>query len=110
MQELGNAYGAQANFKDADTITLNSNLSGGYDVVAVGKIAGLKVGKKIEATKVENGVLVAEKIAETPAQPLADYTVLKQGAKQSLMYKNMSGVSNALNEILKVEDNRYQFY
>lgn len=110
LQELGNAYGAQANFKDADTITLNSNLSGGYDVVAVGKIAGLKVGKKIEATKVENGVLVAEKIAETPAQPLADYTVLKQGAKQSLMYKNMSGVSNALNEILKVEDNRYQFY
>lgn len=110
LQDLGNAYGAQANFKDADTITLNSNLSNNYDVVAVGKIVGLKVGKKLEATKAENGVLVAEKISEVPAQPLADYTILKQGAKQSLMYKTSNGVNEALKEILKVEDNRYQFY
>ncbi|HTF81084.1 MAG TPA: hypothetical protein VL947_05150, partial [Cytophagales bacterium] len=110
LEELGNSYGAQATYRPADTITISSNLSNNYDATAVGKANGLKPGKKLDSFKGDNGVLVAEKISEVPAQPLADYTALKQGTVQNLLYKNMSGVSSALNELLHVEDNRYQFY
>jgi peptidyl-prolyl cis-trans isomerase D len=110
LEELANSYGAQATYKANDTITLASSLGNNFDQQAMGKVAALKVGKKSDAYKAENGVVIAEKLADIPAQPLADYTALKQGAKQNLMYKNMGGISNALNEVLKVEDNRYIFY
>jgi peptidyl-prolyl cis-trans isomerase D len=111
IDEVASGYGAQAMFKAADTLSLTTTgVAGTYDPTALGFVFGLKAGKKTDAFKTENGVIVAEKLTEVPAQPVADYTVLKQGAKQNLMYKNMGGVSGALNELLKVEDNRFLFY
>lgn len=111
VEELGNAYGVQAQIKLADTLSFsNGGMGLANDPILLGKVFGLKNGKKLEATKGEFGVVVAEKIADMPAQPLADYTMLKQNAKQNQYYKNLGGIGNALNEMLGVKDYRFLFY
>ncbi|MFN8437387.1 MAG: peptidylprolyl isomerase [Cytophagales bacterium] len=112
LEELVNGYGVQAVLRPQDTLSFdNPYLAGsGNEPELVGKLFGTKPGKKIEASKGEGGVLIGEKIADMPAQPVADYSTYRQQAKQNAYYKNMSGIQGALSELLGVEDKRYLFY
>ena len=111
LEAIAQKYGAGALVENANDISLATGFltSAGLDPIALGRGFGLKVGKKSKVFTGENGVFIMEKISDTPAPSIADYSMYKA----NLQAKNMQAsylLNEAIRENAKVVDNRAKFF
>lgn len=111
LEAIAQKYGAGALVENANDISLATGFltSAGLDPIALGRGFGLKVGKKSKVFTGENGVFIMEKITDTPAPAIADYSMYKA----NLQAKNMQAsylLNEAIRENAKVVDNRAKFF
>ncbi|MCU0338249.1 MAG: SurA N-terminal domain-containing protein [Spirosomaceae bacterium] len=111
LEGIAQKYGAGALVETANDISLATGFltSAGLDPTALGKGFGVKVGKKTKPFKGENGVFIMEKISDTPAPAIADYSIYKA----NLQSKNMQAgylLNEAIRENAKIVDNRAKFF
>ncbi|MFN4144586.1 MAG: SurA N-terminal domain-containing protein [Runella sp.] len=111
LEGIAQKYGAGALVETANDITLATGFltSAGLDPTALGKGFGLKMGKKSKIFTGENGVFIMEKTSETPAPPIADYSMYKANL-QSRNFQASFLLSEAIRENAKVVDNRAKFF
>ncbi|MEZ4904672.1 MAG: peptidylprolyl isomerase [Spirosomataceae bacterium] len=83
--------------------------SAGLDPIALGRGFGLKQGKKSKVFTGENGVFIMEKISETPAPAIADYSMYKANL-QSKNFQASYLLNEAIRENAKIVDNRAKFF
>ncbi len=111
LEAIAQKYGAGALVENANEISLATGFltSAGLDPIALGKGFGLKAGKKSKVFTGENGVFIMEKISDTPAPAIADYSMYKA----NLQSKNLQAsylLNEAIRENSKVVDNRAKFF
>jgi peptidyl-prolyl cis-trans isomerase D len=111
LEAIAQKYGAGALVENANDISLATGFltSAGLDPIALGRGFGLKSGKKSKVFTGENGVFIMEKITDTPAPAIADYSMYKA----NLQAKNMQAsylLNEAIRENAKVVDNRAKFF
>jgi peptidyl-prolyl cis-trans isomerase D len=111
LDAIAQKYGAGALVESANDISLATGFltSAGLDPIALGRGFGLKSGKKSKVFTGENGVFIMEKITETPAPAIADYSMYKA----NLQSKNLQAsylLNEAIRENAKVVDNRAKFF
>jgi peptidyl-prolyl cis-trans isomerase D len=111
LEAIAQKYGAGALVENANDISLATGFltSAGLDPIALGRGFGLKAGKKSKVFTGENGVFIMEKITDTPAPAIADYSMYKA----NLQAKNMQAsylLNEAIRENAKVVDNRAKFF
>ncbi len=112
LEDLVAKYGKDAVVNTANDVSLQNPTLGsaGYNPVAVGKLFGLKAGKRTNVFADESGVFVVELTKITPAAAIADYSqqknTLSTNIKQQAGYK----VMEAIKENANITDNRYKFY
>lgn len=111
LEGIAQKYGAGALVETANDLSLATGFltSAGLDPVALGKGFGIKIGKKTKPFKGENGVFIMEKLSDTPAPAIADYSIYKA----NLQSKNMQAgylLNEAIRENAKITDNRAKFF
>jgi peptidyl-prolyl cis-trans isomerase D len=111
LEAIAQKYGAGALVENANDISLATGFltSAGLDPIALGRGFGLKAGKKSKVFTGENGVFIMEKITDTPAPAIGDYSMYKA----NLQAKNMQAsylLNEAIRENAKVVDNRAKFF
>ena len=111
LEAIAQKYGAGALVEAANEISLATGFltSAGLDPIALGKGFGLKAGKKSKVFTGENGVFIMEKVSDTPAPAIADYSMYKA----NLQSKNLQAsylLNEAIRENAKVVDNRAKFF
>jgi peptidyl-prolyl cis-trans isomerase D len=82
----------------------------GPDAIALGRIAGLKNGKRSAVFVGDNGVFIAEKTGSVEAPALADYSVYKNQIQSMNAQRTSFYINEAIKENAKIEDKRYKFY
>jgi peptidyl-prolyl cis-trans isomerase D len=85
LEEVAAKYGPEAQVRTASNVTFGSGTieGAGMEPVAVGKIFGLKPGKRTNAIEGQGGVLMAELQQITPAPAPADLAGLKKQIQMS---------------------------
>ena len=111
LEEIAEAMGTDANVYTSADLKLNSNSlpNVGLAPKAVGKAFGLKAGERSEAFAEDNGVLIMEMTALTPAPEIADYTSYKDQKTQSLNGVVPRNLMEAIRDHASIKDARYQF-
>jgi peptidyl-prolyl cis-trans isomerase D len=111
LDAIAQKYGAGALVESANDISLATGFltSAGLDPIALGRGFGLKAGKKSKVFTGENGVFIMEKITETPAPAIADYSMYKANL-QSKNFQASFLLNEAIRENAKVVDNRAKFF
>jgi peptidyl-prolyl cis-trans isomerase D len=111
LDAIAQKYGAGALVESANDISLATGFltSAGLDPIALGRGFGLKTGKKSKVFTGENGVFIMEKITETPAPAIADYSMYKANL-QSKNFQASFLLNEAIRENAKVVDNRAKFF
>lgn len=112
LEEIAQAYGADANVYSSSDLRLASNTlpSAGFDPKAVGVAFGLEDGKRAEPFAGENGVLIIEAQNKTLAPEVADYTAYKTTVAQQNLQRTGFNIAEALKDAAEIEDQRYKFY
>ncbi len=112
LEEMATAFGRDASVNTSSDLKLNSNSlpSVGVDPKAIGVAFSLESGKRSRPFAGENGVLVIETINKTIAPAIGDYTIFKNQLLQGLNNRSSFGISQAIKEVSKIEDNRYKFF
>jgi peptidyl-prolyl cis-trans isomerase D len=112
LETIAQKYGAGALVEEVPDINLANGFlkSAGVDPVAVGKIFGLKDGKRSKAFAGDAGVLIVETTQVIPAPTIADYTVYKNQLQQSASSRTGFMINEAIRENAKVKDRRAKFY
>jgi peptidyl-prolyl cis-trans isomerase D len=82
----------------------------GPDAVALGRIAGLKNGKRSKVFVGDNGVFIAEKLSGAPAPALADYSNFKNQIQMMNTQRSSFYINEAIKENANIVDMRYKFY
>jgi peptidyl-prolyl cis-trans isomerase D len=82
----------------------------GPDAVALGRIAGLKNGKRSKVFVGDNGVFIAEKLSGAPAPALADYSPYKNQIQMMNTQRSSFYINEAIKENANIVDKRYKFY
>jgi peptidyl-prolyl cis-trans isomerase D len=105
-------YGAGALVDSVQNLTIARGIMnmGGPDAVAIGMVAGLKVGKVSKPFIGDNGVYIIQKTAEDKPSALADYSVNKKQAEALMNSRSSYLINEAIKENAKIKDNRYKFY
>ncbi len=112
LDERAANYGEDASVYNTSDLKITSNaLTGiGFDPKAVGKVFSLKEGEISEPFIGENGVLVFELEALTPAPEIADYSSYRTQLQQQRQQRSGFEISEAIRKFADIEDNRYKFY
>ena len=112
LEAAAKKYGAGALVETAEDVTLATGLlsSAGFDPYALGKGFGVKIGKKTEPFAGENGVFVMEKLSETKAPQIADYTPYKTQTQQNIENRISFLVNEAIRDNAKIVDRRAKFF
>ena len=112
LESIAQKYGAGALVEEVPDLNLANGFlkSAGVDPVAVGKIFGLKNGKRSKAFAGDAGVLIVETTSVTPAPTVADYTVYKTQLQQNASSRTGFMINEAIRESAKVKDRRAKFY
>ena len=106
------AYGSDASILDANNLTLNAtSIPGvGFDPEMTGYFHSVAQGETSEVIAGENGVVVINVTAKTPAAAKEDLT----GEKSSLLNQNSGKAASFSFEAIKsaanIEDNRVVFF
>jgi len=112
LEQIAQKYGAGALVESVQDITLSAGMlnTAGPDAIALGRIAGLKNGKRSSVFVGENGVFIAEKTSSMEAPALADYSVYKNQIQSMNLQRTSFYINEAIKENAKIEDKRYKFY
>lgn len=112
LADMQAAYGSDAAVLDANNLTLNStSIPGvGFDPEMTGYFHSVAQGETSEPIAGENGVVVINVTAKTPAPAKEDLT----GEKSSLLNQNVGRASSysfeAIKSAAEIEDNRVKFF
>jgi peptidyl-prolyl cis-trans isomerase D len=111
LEAIAQKYGAGALVETANEISLATGFltSAGLDPIALGRGFGLKAGKKSKVFTGENGVFIMEKVSDTPAPAIGDYSTYKANL-QSKNFQASYLLNEAIRENAKVVDNRAKFF
>lgn len=112
LESIAQKYGAGALVETVPDLNLATGFlkSAGVDPVAVGKIFGLKEGKRSKPFAGDAGVLIVETTKIVPAPTVADYTVYKNQLKQNASGRTGFMINEAIRDNAKVKDRRAKFY
>lgn len=112
LEEIANAYGSDAGVYSSSDLKLASNTlpTAGFDPKAVGVAFGLEDGKRSDAFRGENGVLLIEMQHLTIAPEVADYTAYKNAIQQEYLQRTGFNIAEAIKDKAEIEDQRYKFY
>jgi peptidyl-prolyl cis-trans isomerase D len=112
FEKIVEKYGKEAITNSASDVVLQNPMLGstGYNPIAVGKLFGLKPGKRTNAFADEAGVFVIELVKTTPAAAIADYSQQKNTLSSTIKQQSGYKVMEAIKENANVVDNRYKFY
>ena len=112
LEQIAQKYGAGALVENVADITLASGMlnTAGPDPIALGRIAGLKNGKRSKVFVGENGVYIAEKTSSVAAPALADYSNYKNQIQMMGVQRASFYINEAIKENANIVDKRYKFY
>lgn len=112
LEAIAQQYGAGALVDSVENLNLSRGIlnMAGPDVIALGKIAGLKIGQISKAFIGENGVFIAQKTSEIKANEMADYSQYKKQRESLLNQQSTYMINEAIKENANIKDNRYKFY
>lgn len=112
LEQIAQKYGAGALVETVSAVSLSNGMlnTAGPDAIALGRMAGLKNGKRSAVFVGENGVYVAEKTGGAPAPALADYSTYKNQIQSMGTQRASFYINEAIKEAAKIEDKRYKFY
>ncbi len=112
LEQIAQKYGAGAIVENVVDVTLANGVlnSAGPDATALGRIAGLKTGKRSKVFIGDNGVYIAEKTAATAAPALADYSTYKNQIQMMETQRTSFYINEAIKENAKIVDRRNKFY
>ncbi|WP_128546308.1 peptidylprolyl isomerase [Larkinella soli] len=112
LESIAQKYGAGALVESVTDINLATGFlkTAGVDPVAVGKVFGLKAGKRSKPLTGDNGILIMETTKITPAPAVADYTMYKNQIQQNASARTGFFINEAIRENAKVKDRRAKFY
>jgi parvulin-like peptidyl-prolyl isomerase len=111
LESIAKAYGKDAISNTTADLTFASGvITGvGYEPEAAGVAFGLTKGKRSQVIVGESGVLIIEKVGETPST-IADYNQFVKQIEQQRKNKMMYGaVEQALRFNVDIEDFRYRY-
>ena len=112
LEQIAQKYGAGALVETVQDQTLAGGMlnTAGPDAVALGRIAGLKNGKRSAVFVGDNGVFIAEKTGGVAAPALADYSLYKNQIQMMGVQRSSFYINEAIKENAKIVDKRYKFY
>jgi peptidyl-prolyl cis-trans isomerase D len=112
LEQIAQKYGAGALVETVADVTLASGMlnTAGPDPIALGRIAGLKNGKRSQVFVGENGVFIAEKTTSVEAPALADYSNFKNQIQMMGVQRASFFINEAIKENANIVDKRYKFY
>lgn len=112
LEAAAQKYGAGAIVETAEDINLATGFlrTAGVDPVALGRVFGLKAGKRSKPFAGESGVLVIEPTRITPAPNVADYAMYKTMIQQNQGQRTTVYANEAIKEAAKIVDNRAKLY
>ncbi|RRB04507.1 peptidylprolyl isomerase [Larkinella rosea] len=112
LESIAQKYGAGALVETVPDLNLATGFlkSAGVDPVAVGKIFGLKDGKRSKPFAGDAGVLIVETTKVVPAPTVADYTVYKNQLLQNASGRAGFMINEAIRDNAKIKDRRAKFY
>jgi peptidyl-prolyl cis-trans isomerase D len=112
LEAAAQKYGAGAIVETAEDINLATGFlrSAGVDPIALGRVFGLKAGKRSKPFAGESGVLVVEPSRITPAPNVADYNTYKTMIQQNLAQRSTVYTNEAIKESSKIVDKRAKLY
>ncbi|MDQ3394755.1 MAG: peptidylprolyl isomerase, partial [Bacteroidota bacterium] len=112
LEEITNAYGADAKIHTSSDLKLNSNSlpNVGFAPAAIGKAFALQQGKRSVPLAEENGVVIVELQSITHAPDVADYASYKSQIQQREQSRASYEIMEAIKENAEIEDHRYRFF
>lgn len=112
LESIAQKYGAGALVETVSDINMANGFlkSAGVDPLAVGKVFGLKPGKRSKAFAGDAGVLIVETTKVTPAPSVADYAIYKNQLEQNASSRAGFMINEAIREKANVKDRRAKFY
>ena len=112
LEQIAQKYGAGALVETVQDQTLAGGMlnTAGPDAVALGRIAGLKNGKRSSVFVGDNGVFIAEKTGGVAAPALADYSQYKNQLQMMGVQRSSFYINEAIKDNAKIVDKRYKFY
>lgn len=112
LEQIAQKYGAGALVETVSAISLSNGMlnTAGPDAIALGRMAGLRKGKRSSVFVGENGVFIAENTGGAPAPALADYSTYKKQIQLMGTQRASFYINEAIKEAAKIEDKRYKFY
>ncbi|MFC5410025.1 peptidylprolyl isomerase [Larkinella bovis] len=112
LEAIAQKYGAGALVETVPDVNLANGFlkSAGVDPLAVGKIFGLKAGKRSKPFAGDAGVLIVETTTTTPAPAVADYTIYKNQLQQNASSRVGFMINEAIRDNSKIKDRRAKFY
>lgn len=112
LESIADKYGPDAQVRMAENVTFASGgIEGvGMEPVVVGKVFGLKPGKRTEAIEGQGGVIIAELQKITPATTPADLAALKKQIETNRMGRIENSVYEAVKASADIKDQRVKFF
>ena len=113
MEEIAEAYGADANVYASSDLKLNAstlpNVTG-LAPEAVGLAFGLQSGERSAAFAVDQGVIILEVLNRTTAPEIGDYSIYADQIKQRQRSRISFNIIEAVKDNADIKDERYKFY
>ncbi len=112
LEQIAQKYGAEAQVRNADNVNFaNGSIDGvGVEPIVVGKIFGLKPGKRTDAINGQAGVIIAELQNVTPATAPADLASLKKQIESGRAGRIENNVYEAIKASADIKDSRVKFF
>lgn len=112
LETIAQKYGSGALVETVTDINQATGFlrSAGVDPIAVGKVFGLKTGKRSKPFAGDGGVLVMETTKLQSAPAVADYSLYKNQLQQNIASRTGFYINEAVKESAKIEDRRAKFY
>ncbi len=112
LDEKASEFGPEANTYSSSDLKLSSNSipNVGFVPKVVGTVFGMEEGQVSQPIDTENGVVVVELQALTPAPEIADYSSYKSQLEQRNSGQASYGISEAIRENADIQDFRYRFF
>lgn len=113
MEEIAEAYGADANAYASSDLKLNANTLPnvtGLAPEAVGLAFGLQGGERSAAFSVDQGVIILEVLNRTTAPEIGDYSIYVNQIEQRQRFRTSKNILEAVKDNADIKDERYKFY
>lgn len=112
LNEIAQAYGADANVYTTNSVTMSSNslANVGQAPNVIGAILGLEVNTQSQPLEAKNGIVIVKVLNRTPAPEVADYNSYKDQLAQSRTNSVSFEIKSAIEGKADIVDNRYKFY